>query len=69
MNSNKPAAPNVPVDVTFTDSVYTSRSLFVACREGLRELKVADHRVTVKDDDAEALAFLGNHSDLQRLDD
>ena len=55
-------------DVTFTDSVYTSRSLFLQAGDDLREFKVLTGRVTVQADDAEALAFLGGHADLQRLD-
>lgn len=68
MNTNKPAAPAAPADVTFADSLYASRSLFLASGEGLRELKVLNHRVTVQDDDAEALEYLANHVELQRLE-
>lgn len=53
---------------TFTDRAYTSRSLFLQSGADLREFKVQAGRVTVQADDAEALAFLRNHVDLQRLD-
>ncbi|WP_070087220.1 hypothetical protein [Pseudomonas sp. NBRC 111122] len=54
--------------VTFTDRAYTSRSLFLQAGDDLREFKVQAGRVTVQADDAEALAFLRKHADLQRLD-
>ena len=54
--------------MTFTDSAYASRSLFLQAGGELREFKVLAHRVTVQGDDDEALAFLGGHADLQRLD-
>ncbi|WP_332731673.1 MULTISPECIES: hypothetical protein [Pseudomonas] len=54
--------------MTFADSDYTSRSLFLQAGDGLREFKVLAGRVTVQADDDEALAFLGGHADLQRLD-
>lgn len=54
--------------VTFADSTYTSRSLFLLVGDDLRELKVLAGRVTVQADDAEVLAFLDGHADLQRLD-
>ena len=54
--------------VTFTDRAYASRSLFLQSGDDLREFKVQAGRVTVKADDAEALAFLRKHADLQRLD-
>jgi len=56
-----------PLGVTFADSDYTSRSLFLQAGDGLREFKVLAGRVTVQADDDEALAFLGGHADLQRL--
>lgn len=62
------AEPVAPAGVTFTDSAYTSRSLFLQVGDELREFKVLAGRVTVQADDAEALAFLGGHADLQRLD-
>lgn len=62
------AEPVTPAGVTFTDSAYTSRSLFLQAGDDLREFKVLAGRVTVQADDAEALAFLGGHADLQRLD-
>jgi hypothetical protein len=68
MSTKKPAAPGAPADVTFTDSLYASRSLFLASGEGLREFKVVGHRVTVQDDDAEALEYLAGHAELQRLE-
>ena len=81
MASKKPAAEDAATDavdaavvpvtsagVTFTDTAYTSRSLFLQVDAELRELKVVGHRVTVQADDAEALAFLSGHADLQRLD-
>ena len=68
MNTNKPAVPVTPVAVTFTDSGYASRSLFLASGEGLREFKVVGHRVTVQGDDAEALEYLAGHAELQRLE-
>ncbi|MEX5504160.1 hypothetical protein Q1J61_10220 [Pseudomonas putida] len=57
-----------PPGVTFTDRTYTSRSLFLQAGDDLREFKVQAGRVTVQADDAEALAFLGEHADLQQLD-
>ena len=68
MSTKKPAAPGAPADVSFTDNLYASRSLFLASGEGLREFKVVGHRVTVQDDDAEALEYLANHAELQRLE-
>lgn len=59
---------SAPLGVTFTDSAYTSRSLFLQAGDDLREFKVQAGRVTVQADDDEALAFLGGHPDLQRLD-
>lgn len=57
-----------PPGVTFTDSAYTSRSLFLQAGDDLREFKVQAGRVTVQAYDAEALAFLRTHADLQQLD-
>lgn len=54
--------------MTFTDRVFTSRSLFLQAGDDLREFKVQAGRVTVQADDAEALAFLRSHADLQQLD-
>jgi len=62
------AEPVALAGVAFTDSAYTSRSLFLQAGDDLREFKVQAGRVTVQGDDAEALAFLGGHADLQRLD-
>ncbi|MNP74039.1 hypothetical protein D3C76_1708490 [compost metagenome] len=60
-----PAAPGA---VTFSDSVYTSRSLFLQVGDELREFQVIGQRVTVQSDDIEALEYLAGHADLQRLD-
>ncbi|TCP73429.1 hypothetical protein EC849_117116 [Pseudomonas putida] len=60
--------PATSARVTFTDSAYTSRSLFLQAGDDLREFKVLAGRVTVQADDAEALTFLVGHADLQRLD-
>lgn len=57
-----------PLGVTFSDNAYTSRSLFLQAGDDLREFKVLTGRVTVQGDDADALAFLSGHADLQRLD-
>lgn len=57
-----------PSGVTFTDRAFTSRSLFLQAGDDLREFKVKAGRVTVQADDAEALAFLRGHADLQQLD-
>ncbi|NWL09007.1 hypothetical protein [Pseudomonas hunanensis] len=57
-----------PAGVTFTDRAFTSRSLFLQAGDDLREFKVKAGRVTVQADDAEALAFLRDHADLQQLD-
>lgn len=57
-----------PTGVTFTDRAFTSRSLFLQAGDVLREFKVQAGRVTVQADDAEALAFLRGHADLQQLD-
>ncbi|MBI6918219.1 hypothetical protein JET68_05350 [Pseudomonas monteilii] len=56
-----------PAGVTFTDRAYTSRSLFLRAGDDLREFKVLAGRVTVQGGDAEALAFLRKHADLQQL--
>ncbi|MCA4074610.1 hypothetical protein LD001_04590 [Pseudomonas kurunegalensis] len=63
-----PAAAEAAAQITFADTVYTSRSLYLAKGEDLREFKVVAKRVSVPADDAEALAFLGSHPELQRLD-
>ncbi|AYG46225.1 hypothetical protein DV532_18800 [Pseudomonas sp. Leaf58] len=60
--------PVASAGVAFADGAYTSRSLFLQAGDDLREFKVQAGRVTVPADDAEALAFLGGHADLQRLD-
>lgn len=62
------AEPLAQACVAFTDSAYITRSLFLQAGDDLREFKVLAGRVTVQADDAEALAFLGGHADLQRLD-
>jgi hypothetical protein len=66
------AGPDVLADVlpvvSFTDWAYTSRSLFLQAGDDLREFKVVAGRVTVQGGDAEALAFLRKHADLQQLD-
>lgn len=54
--------------LTFADRAYTSRSLFLQAGDDLREFKVQAGRLTVQADDAEAVAFLRKHADLQRLD-
>ncbi|MNH48127.1 hypothetical protein D3C79_1117300 [compost metagenome] len=54
--------------MTFSDSVYTSRSLFLQVGDELREFQVIGQRVTVQSDDIEALEYLAGHADLQRLD-
>ena len=61
--------PAAPAAVTFKDTAYASRSLFLETAGELREFKVVAHRVAAEADDTEALAFLGGHADLQRLDD
>lgn len=68
MSNKKSAAPGAPADVTFVDGLYASRSLFLASGEGLREFKVVGHRVTIQDDDAEALEYLLDHAELQILE-
>ncbi|WP_313731339.1 hypothetical protein [Pseudomonas sp.] len=62
------AGAKASAQVTFTDTVYTSRSLYLAKGEGLREFKVVAKRVSVPADDTEAVAFLADHPELQRLD-
>lgn len=62
------AAAEPAAQVTFADTVYTSRSLYLAKGEDLREFKVVAKRVSVPADDAEAVAFLADHPELQRLD-
>lgn len=57
------AAP-VPAQVTFRDTVFTSRVLILP--DSMRELPVRAHLVSVAEDDAEALAFLQAHPDLAR---
>lgn len=71
MNLKKVVAGDEPVTtpsrVTFTDTVFTSRSLFLQQGEMLRRFDVAGQRVTVSTDDAEALTFLDEHPDMQRM--
>jgi len=62
------AATNASAQVTFADTVYTSRSLYLAKGGDLREFKVVAKHVSVPADDAEAVAFLADHPELQRLD-
>ncbi len=64
----RPTAAKAGAHVTFADIVYTSRSLYLAKGEDLREFKVVAKRVSVPADDVEALAFLAGHPELQRLD-
>lgn len=66
--ASTPEAGEAVAQVTFADTVYTSRSLYLAKGEDLREFKVVAKRVSVPADDAEALAFLADHPELQRLD-
>lgn len=66
--ASAPEAGEAVALVTFADTVYTSRSLYLAKGEDLREFKVVAKRVSVPADDAEALAFLADHPELQRLD-
>ena len=66
--ASTPEAAEAVAQVTFADTVYTSRSLYLAKGEDLREFKVVAKRVSVPADDAEALAFLADHPELQRLD-
>ncbi|EPN6724173.1 hypothetical protein ACT2UN_000237 [Pseudomonas putida] len=61
------AVTQASAQVTFADTVYTSRSLYLARGEDLREFKVVAKRVSVPADDAEAVAFLTGHPELQRL--
>ncbi|WP_323614366.1 hypothetical protein [Pseudomonas putida] len=63
-----PAAAPAVAQVTFADTVYTSRSLYLAKGEDLREFKVVAKRVSVPADDTEAVEFLADHPELQRLD-
>ncbi|AAN68660.1 MULTISPECIES: hypothetical protein [Pseudomonas] len=62
------AGAKASAQVTFADTVYTSRSLYLDKGEDLREFKVVAKRLSVPADDAEALAFLADHPELQRLD-
>jgi len=64
----RPTAAKAGAQITFADTVYTSRSLYLAKGEDLREFKVVAKRVSVPADDAEALVFLADHPELQRLD-
>ncbi|MEW5607958.1 MULTISPECIES: hypothetical protein [Pseudomonas] len=66
--ASAPAVTEAVAQVTFADTVYTSRSLYLAKGEDLREFKVVAKRVSVPADDAEAVAFLSDHPELQRLD-
>lgn len=66
--ASAPEAAEAVAQVTFADTVYTSRSLYLAKGGDLREFKVVAKRVSVPADDAEALAFLADHPELQRLD-
>ncbi|WP_109512582.1 hypothetical protein [Pseudomonas ovata] len=57
-------SPAAPATVIYTDTLYTSRSLFL---QNNRELKVLRGRVEVPADDAEALAYLAGHPELKLL--
>lgn len=58
------AQAQAPAQVTFRDTVFTSRVLILP--DSMRELPVRAHLVSVAEDDAEAMAFLQAHSDLVR---
>lgn len=64
----RPTAAKAVAQITFADTVYTSRSLYLAKGEDLREFKVVAKHVSVPADDAEAVTFLSDHPELQRLD-
>lgn len=66
--ASAPAVTEAVAQVTFADTVYTSRSLYLAEGDDLREFKVVAKHVSVPADDAEAVAFLAAHPELQRLD-
>lgn len=58
-----PPAPEQAAQVTFRDTVYTSRVLILPKN---RQLAVARGQVSVSADDADALAYLDAHADLKR---
>ncbi len=68
VDADAAAAPAAVASVTFTDSTFTSRSLFLQQGDTLRQFDVVRQRLTVPADDVEALAFLDAQDDLQRLD-
>lgn len=57
------ATPAQAASVTYRDARYHSRVLILP---GHRQLLVVRHLVTVPADDAEALQYLEQHSDLKR---
>lgn len=58
------AAPGAPAVVTYADKVFTSRTLFLP--DG-RSLVVVRGGVSAPADDAEALAYLEQHPEFEKL--
>lgn len=55
----------LPVTVTYRDKCYSQRTLHT---DSMRTLWVKGARVEVKSDDVEALAFLDQHAEFERLE-
>lgn len=58
------AAPGALAAVTYADKVFTSRTLFLPAG---RPLVVVRGGVSVPGDDAEALAYLEQHPEFEKL--
>lgn len=58
------AAPGATTEITYADKVFTSRTLFLS---GDRPLVVVRGGVSVAADDAEALAYLEQHPEFEKL--
>jgi len=56
------AEPEAPATVTYQDTVYDRRPLYLASG---RELQVIRGQITVPADDAEAVEYLTDHAELQ----
>lgn len=66
MATKKPEdAAGSPASVTYRDKRYAQRSVFT---DSMRSLQVLRGRIEVKADDAEALAYLDQHADFERLE-
>ncbi|MEE1883348.1 hypothetical protein V0R55_24600 [Pseudomonas soli] len=58
-------ADAAPVTITYLDKCYSQRTVHTG---SMRTLRVVGARVEVKSDDEEALAFLDQHAEFERLE-